>query len=424
MNILILSHNFPPNKGGIHTWLYAICKNLTKDNITCFVEDANGSKSFDKSQTFPIVRVPLNSPIQFKLLFLYIYKTFILIWKNRNNTNSQLKIRELCLLLSCLYRMNSIHFSQLIQFLYLILKNVKNLRTDLILCSSVFPTGLPAMFLKILFKIPYLVIAHGDEVLRWQKQNKYRNLMMIIYHHANMIIANSHFTKNLLCDLNLNNEKIQIIHPGADTNRFFPLLNNNRILNGYNLKNKKIILTISNLVSRKGQDTVLKALPLVKEIIPNIIYIIAGKGSYKNKLHWISKSLHLEKQVIFIESVSDKEVPILMNLCDVFVMPSRMVGDSVEGFGIVFTEANACGKPVIGSKSGGIEDAILDSVTGYLVDPDNEKELAEKLILLLEDKHLSKMFGENGFKRVKEELNWKVTTNRFRQVALEILKNN
>ena len=115
--------------------------------------------------------------------------------------------------------------------------------------------------------------------------------------------------------------------------------------------------------------------------------------------------------VLFEGSVPFSQLPSTYNLCDVFVTPSRSAPPSVEGFGIVFLEANACGKPVIGARSGGIPDAIVDGETGLLVEPDDEPGLAEALISLLSDPARCRALGDAGRARVEQACTWDVAHN-------------
>src|SRR5262249_14775190 len=131
-----------------------------------------------------------------------------------------------------------------------------------------------------------------------------------------------------------------------------------------------VILTVGSLVERKGQDMIIRALPLIANAVPGVSYLIVGDGPYKANLKTLVTSMGLQDRVVFTGRVSDEELPEFYALSDVFAMPSRACLDSndVEGFGMVFLEAGATGKPVVAGRSGGIEDAVVDGVTGLLVD--------------------------------------------------------
>ena len=194
------------------------------------------------------------------------------------------------------------------------------------------------------------------------------------------------------------------------------------IIEEYGLQGKKILMTASRLVAKKNHENVLKSLPLVIKVIPDIIYIIIGKGKEEEKLIRLTKDMGLGKYVKFVGFVEPKDMPMYYDICDIFIMPSKTVDFDYESFGIVYIEANACGKPVIGGKSGGVEDAVIDGVTGLLVDPENIEEIAQTIIRLLTDREYARKLGENGRRRVENELNWKTTGKKIEEVLVKLLK--
>lgn len=170
------------------------------------------------------------------------------------------------------------------------------------------------------------------------------------------------------------------------------------------LAGRKVILSIGRLVERKGFDTVIRALPQVLKTVPNACYVMAGGGEYSSELKKLRDQLGLQDHVVFAGSPDREAIPAYYRLCDVFVMPSRTLsGSQCEGFGIVFLEAAASGRPAIGGLSGGIPDAIVDGVTGHLVDPTDVGALAERIISLLTDPELAKSMGQAARQRAVEE---------------------
>jgi glycosyltransferase involved in cell wall biosynthesis len=132
----------------------------------------------------------------------------------------------------------------------------------------------------------------------------------------------------------------------------------------------------------KGYDQVLRALPAVRRVVPNVHYILGGKGRDKPRIEALVHELRLEDVVTFAGYIPDHELCGFYNLCDVFAMPSK-----AEGFGIVFLEALACGKPVIAGNKDGSVDAVMNGKLGVLVDPDNVAEIADALMLVLTKRH-------------------------------------
>ena len=183
-----------------------------------------------------------------------------------------------------------------------------------------------------------------------------------------------------------------------------------------------MLLTVGNLVERKGHDTVLKALPAILRSIPDVTYLIIGDGPFRPNLERLAESLGVRGSVVFAGRVEAGILPECLAICDVFVMTSRARLDQfdVEGFGLVYLEANACGKPVIGGRSGGIVDAVEHESTGLLVDPVDEKDVAHAVVRLLKDRDLARKLGEQGMQRVRREFTWQHMVERVRTVLADV----
>jgi len=188
------------------------------------------------------------------------------------------------------------------------------------------------------------------------------------------------------------------------------------------LKQKKVLLTLGRIVERKGVDKVIECLPLVIKKIPNVVYIVVGDGPYRVTIEKMVCNLNLEGHVLFAGYVSDEDKPSYYSACDIFVMPNReLCNGNVEGFGIVFLEANSYGQPVIGGRSGGTIDAIEDGKSGLLVDPMNKNEIASAIVRLLEDENFAKRLGKMGRERVEKEFGWPVIVSKIRQELVEVV---
>ncbi|MBL4890037.1 MAG: glycosyltransferase family 4 protein [Candidatus Lindowbacteria bacterium] len=170
-----------------------------------------------------------------------------------------------------------------------------------------------------------------------------------------------------------------------------------------NLNDGKILLTVGRLVERKGHDMVLKSLPKIIKKFPNVKYIIGGEGPYKHRLQELIQELDLNKSVIFLGHISDDELPYYYSAADIFISPNReLPSGEIEGLGIVFLEAAACGTTSIAGKSGGTESAVIHKKTGLLVDPHNVNEITTAMTSLLDDCKLRETMEEAGLKRVND----------------------
>jgi phosphatidylinositol alpha-1,6-mannosyltransferase len=283
--------------------------------------------------------------------------------------------------------------------------------------------GYLGLWLQRWFNLPFVVYAHGNEILGAMQSDWPKPRLTL--QQANRVLANSQFTANLVQQVGVNPDKIDIVHPGCDISRFRPLHPSpdlrQKLLG--TTDRGRIILTVGGLVARKGHDMVIRALPRLRQTVPDVIYLIVGDGPYRTHLETLAVALGVQDHVIFIGKVPGEYLPDIYALSDVFVMPSREQLNvcDVEGFGIVFLEANACGKPVVGGRSGGIPDAIIDGVTGLLVNPHDPEDIANALARLLTDGDLAVRIGRQGRLRVASDFNWARLGRRVRGILDSIL---
>lgn len=259
--------------------------------------------------------------------------------------------------------------------------------------------------------------AHGRELLINPGENTpplscipgfnslYPRLRKWTLHGVHTFFPVSHYTGELLKDLDVAENKLCVHGNGTDPNRFYPG-DGSVIKKRYDALNRPMILTVARLVERKGIDTMLSAIEVVLKKIPDLLYIIGGEGPEKPRLESIVKERNLAAHVSFSGPIPYAELRTYYNACDVFVLPARERLPDIEGFGIVFLEASACRKPVIGTRSGGIPDAVIENVTGLLVPPDDPQGLALALIRILTDSELASRLGHAGLNHVLGSANW------------------
>lgn len=369
---LLLTQFFPPEKGGIQNYLYNICKNLPSDKTFVFSSTPHKKEilEFDQSQPFKIYR-----------------------------NNSQEIYQKLHLTSLSIYKETS--------------KIVKENNIEKIFLGHFYiPYVITALILKKFKNIPYTIFTHGLEILETKNSPKSSYILKLCLKNAQNIIVTTDYLKNKIINKYYNldlNKKIIKVPPGVNSGFFQPNLNTSSLKNKLDLKNKKIIFTCGRLVKRKNHQLVIKALPEILKKIPNAIYLIAGIGPEEKQLKKQVEELNLENQVKFLGEIKNKDLPLYYNLADIFCMPSlynEETGD-IEGFGMVFIEAQACGTPTIGSNTGGIPDAIRNNIDGFLIDPKSSQDLASKIIKLLLDPELANKIGKAGREKVVTEHNWK-----------------
>jgi phosphatidyl-myo-inositol dimannoside synthase len=278
------------------------------------------------------------------------------------------------------------------------------------------------------YSIPVITVVHGLEVTRSMNFLKRRWLRWTLK-NSFKIVAVSRFTKEYITDcLAIPPEDVIVLPNGVDTQRFYPIENTDSLRHKLGISGEKVILTLARVIPRKGHEYVIKSLPQVLKSIPSVKYVIAGEyePAYKAELDNLIRELNLVENVHFTGYVEPDEMVMYYNLCDVYAMPSRTIkekGDT-EGFGITFLEANACLKPVIGGNEGGVVDAIIDGETGYLVDPVNTEEIAEKVIRLLSDQKLARYLGYNGRARIERAYTWEILSGKLLHQLYDVKKGN
>lgn len=379
MNILFVTSNFPPMDGGIAVFDYHICKELFArgHKVVVVANQFQGCEDFDSKQDFSIVR--LNGKI----------------------------------------RPTSVEY--LYNVLYLTIKE----KIEVIFFGHFGSTHwLGGVLVKNILKLPYLILVHGTEFNAYfHTFTMYDRLASkIVLSNAKIILVNSFSTKRLVESHGYPSEHIKIIHPGTDPESFHPLIDSALLREKYCLNGKKIVMIASRLVKKKNHINLLNAFHNVVKKIPNSVLLIVGQGEEKESIIAKINELHLNNYVKFVGYVDPSKMSKYYAVCDVYVMPSKTVGHDYESFGIVYVEANACGKPVIAGKSGGIEDAVIDGVTGLLVDPENVEEIAQAIIRLLTDQEYARQLGENGRRRVEKELNWRMVGKKIEEILKTVKK--
>ncbi|MBD1855433.1 MULTISPECIES: glycosyltransferase [Leptolyngbya] len=248
---------------------------------------------------------------------------------------------------------------------------------DLVLTTHLNFT-VAAYRLKQIARVPYWTIAHGFEAWDIDRPHVLQALS-----HADRILAVSNYTRDrLLENGRINPERVQILPNTFDASRFRIAQKPTDLLQRYGLSpDQPIILTVNRLAAEESfhsYDQVLHALPLIQKAVPNVHYLIVGKGNDRERLENLIQSKQLQNCVTLAGFVSDEELPNYYNLCDVFAMPSKL-----EGFGIVYLEAMASGKPVVGGMDGAM-DALDQGRLGAILNPDDVPLLAETLIQILQ----------------------------------------
>ncbi len=289
-------------------------------------------------------------------------------------------------------------------------------RPNLILCGHL--NFAPVAFsIHRLTGIPYWIIVYGTDA--WGVQAKWK---IEALHAADSIISISGYTRDrLIREQKISPEKISLLPVTFDAKRFKISPKPNYLLQRYGLDPKQpILLTVSRLASfdrYKGYDQILKALPEIRRQIPTIHYILVGKGDDRPRIEQLINQLNLQDCVTLAGFVPDAEICDHYNLCDVFAMPSKG-----EGFGIVYLEALACGKPTVGGNRDGAIDALCHGELGALVDPDDVAAIAKTLVQILQGTYPNPLLYQPELLRQKVIDFFSV--ERFNQTLNDLIKNS
>lgn len=257
--------------------------------------------------------------------------------------------------------------------------------------------------------------AHGQELLRVPAAGSF--LGRSYERHRESVLSSidgffpvSNYTGSLLTDLGVDQNRVFVVQNGTDIERFRLTAAQQATLPSWRIQKRlgqgPLLLTAARLVHRKGIDIVLRALPQIALEIPNVHYAVIGSGPERANLEHLAQELGLRERVTFLGRLDEAEVVKAYNACDAFVMPARFEHPSVEGFGLVFREANSCGKPVVGAATGGIVDAISHEQTGLLVKPDDVEGFAQATLRLLRDPSYAKLLGKQGQELVERSGTW------------------
>jgi phosphatidylinositol alpha-1,6-mannosyltransferase len=296
----------------------------------------------------------------------------------------------------------------------------KSHRPRAVICLNCKVARVPLMMRRMTgWKVA--VIAHGMEITKNRDRLRRRLGLKWVFGSADLSVAVSRYTRARVLDFGVSPDHVRVLPCGVDPERFRPR-EREAARARFGLGGRPIVLTLSRLVSRKGHDLVIRALPEILRAVPRALYVIAGPPNppYEERLRALAREVGVSDAILFLGYVAADEMADLYSAADVYVMASRTQSgaDNFEGFGITYLEANACGVPVVGADSGGVADAIADGETGYLVPPDDVEALAARLRTLLADPAAARRMGAAGRGRVEREFTWDRIAARFLE-ALE-----
>jgi phosphatidylinositol alpha-1,6-mannosyltransferase len=369
--VLVLTNDFPPRQGGIQFFVHALALRLPPENVTVYAPAWAGAAEFDAELPFPVVRHP---------------------------TSLMLPVPSVA------RRAESI---------------IEREGCDTVLFGAAAPLGLLAPRLRRAGARRLIALTHGHEA-GWAALPVARGALRRIGDSVDTVTYLGDYTRARLARAlsPAAAARMTRLTPGVDTSEFYPGAGGQAIRERLGVADRPVVVCVSRMVPRKGQDTLIHAWPLVLANIPGAILLLVGDGPYRDRLERMARHLGVAGSVIFAGAPSRAELPAYFDAGDVFAMPcrTRRRGLDVEGLGMVFLEAAAAGRPVVGGDSGNSADAIRDGETGYVVSGRSVADLAERLNRLLTDPGAAKAMGEKGVAWVHQEWRWEIIARRFGEI--------
>lgn len=281
--------------------------------------------------------------------------------------------------------------------------------TGPVVCGTWYPEGLLAVLAGVRSLV---VLAHGVEFLPTPsrlRRRLWRELCRYVCDKAALVVANSEYTRKLVQQV-APKARVRTIPLGVDIVRFSPHDRDTpRAKQRFGADGKIVVSTVSRLHKYKGHETVLRSIAgMPGELREKAVYLIAGRGPHLEDLRVLARELKVEKQVRYLGFVPEADLPDLYRASDLFVLCTREAGGDhgIEGFGLVFLEAQACGTPVVGTRTGGIPDAVKVGHGGWLIAEDDVEGLTRHLCELVEDPEKFRSNGKLARQRVEEEATW------------------
>lgn len=364
--LLVLTELFLPTKGGTAVWAAEVYKRLGGKAIHIVTADVPGAAEVDAVHPNRIHRLNLKRVPWLRPESLAMYARFF--------------FKSLALALT--HRFDAIH------------------------AFRALPEGLVAWLVARLTFRPVVIYAHGEELTTWGRGGKYK-AMCFVLRHAGRVIANSEHTRDTLLGMGIDPKRITIIYPGVDVSVFRPGLDTTGLRESLGIgAEEKLVFSVGRLSRRKGFDQMIRAVARLRAEGVAVRYVIGGIGEDADYLDDLIAEHNVQGVVHRIGAVSEDDLPRWMNACDVFAMPNREINGDNEGFGMVFIEAAACGKPSIAGEAGGTGSAVLHDRTGLRVDGASEEAVWLALRKLLSDGEYREKLGKEALERVQRLFSW------------------
>ena len=293
---------------------------------------------------------------------------------------------------------------------------ITNERIEVVFFGAAAPLAVMANGLRKAGAKKIVSLTHGHEVW-WAKLWPFKWAIRYIGNNVDHLTYLGDFTrKEISRSLSAKASSAMVkIAPGIDTAHFRPQSSAAELRESLGLVDKKVIVSVGRLVHRKGQDSLITALPQILRDQPQAHILMIGTGPYKKHLEALAVKFSVQDSITFLGRIQYADLPRYRSVGDIFAMPSRsrLAGLEVEGLGIVYLEASACGLPVIAGNSGGAPDAVLQGKTGITVNGRDPSDIARAVKFLLDDPVRAKEMGQSGREWIHSNWSWEAWATKF-----------
>jgi phosphatidyl-myo-inositol dimannoside synthase len=366
----MVTNDFPPRPGGIQQFLHNLAVRQPAGSLTVYASTWRGAAKFDADQPFEVIR---------------------------EDTSVLLPTRAVARRAAQIARANG---------------------CDRVWFGAAAPLGLLADGLRERAGITRAVaVTHGHEI-GWAALPGARGLLRRIAAGNDVVTYLTGYQRERLARALGDRTRLEQLTPGVDSDAYHPGVDGSAVRARYGLSDRPVIVCVSRLVPRKGQDALVRALTAVRQRVPGAALLLVSGGPDRKRLAKLAQQAGVAEHVVFTGSVPWEELPAHYAAGDVFAMPcrTRMGGLDVEGLGIVYLEASATGLPVVAGDSGGAPEAVLEGETGFVVGGRDLAALTDRLVTLLTDRDLARRMGSAGRAWVERRWRWESQAERMREL--------
>jgi phosphatidylinositol alpha-1,6-mannosyltransferase len=372
--ILLVTNDFPPRRGGIQAYLENLVGHLVQDGthtLTVYAPKWKGSDDYDRAAAYEVVRHPgtLMLPVP-----------------------------------PVASRMRTL---------------IERHDAETVWFGAAAPLALMAPIARDAGAARVLASTHGHEV-GWSMLPVARTALRRIGSGTDVVTYISRYTRGRFASAFGRDAALEHLPPGVDTDRFAPdEVARAELRARYGLGQRPVVVCVSRLVPRKGQDMLIRAMPAIRQRVPGAALVIVGGGPYRTSLRRLAHSFGVAEHVVFTGGVPGAELPAHHAMADVFAMPCRTrgAGLDVEGLGIVYLEASATGVPVVAGRSGGAPETVRDGETGVVVDGWDVGAIAATVSDLLAEPARAARMGEAGRRWVVDNWQWRAKAKRLAELV-------